>query len=404
MPTRSRATSGREVDAGRRKFSDFLILTRKKKDRIAPYAEALEALNIPIEVSGAGAFGESREVAALTMLLRALADPQDQLALVAVLRGPLFGISDPELFAFKQAGGWFSIFPRPDDDAWRARAPARPRVATALAALHQLLPLDARAAGGRRRSSGSSKHTGYLALAATTPGGVEAGDLLHAVDRVRQVVEDGGSLADAADALEADSEATSEVESLPLEPGRTDVVRLMNLHKAKGLEADVVFLADPCGGVKPRVDVHIERDGLQARGWFKVVQQERRLVGRERCSASTPTGPAHEAPSCRISRPRRTGCSMWPPPARARCSSSAAGRSKQGDARVGRARTTFLGRRDRAAGSRQRSASPAVAPLDCSTAAQAAARPRRAAAHARVERSRRGRSRRSPPRRDTSRG
>ncbi len=96
------------------------------------------------------------------------------------------------------------------------------------------------------------EHTGYLALAATTPGGVEAGDLLHAVDRVRQEFEDGGNLADAADALVADSEASNEVESLPLEPGRSDVVRLMNLHKAKGLEADVVFLADPCGGVNPR--------------------------------------------------------------------------------------------------------------------------------------------------------
>src|SRR6185503_4181739 len=57
-----------EVDAGRRKFSDFLILTRKKKGRIAPYATALEALNVPIEVSGAGAFGESEEVAALIKL------------------------------------------------------------------------------------------------------------------------------------------------------------------------------------------------------------------------------------------------------------------------------------------------------------------------------------------------
>ena len=56
------------MDAGRRKYSDFLILTRKKRDRIAPYASALEALNIPIEVSGAGAFGESPEVAALTVL------------------------------------------------------------------------------------------------------------------------------------------------------------------------------------------------------------------------------------------------------------------------------------------------------------------------------------------------
>ncbi|MBA3231798.1 MAG: PD-(D/E)XK nuclease family protein, partial [Acidobacteria bacterium] len=130
------------------------------------------------------------------------------------------------------------------------------------------------------------EHTGYLALASTTPGGVEAGDLLHAVDRVRQVVEDGGSLAAAADALAADTEASNDVESLPLEPGRTDVVRLMNLHKAKGLEADVVFLADSCGGVKKWIDVHIERAGAGStvgaalaaarracpgpRGWFKV--------------------------------------------------------------------------------------------------------------------------------------
>ena len=27
-----------------------------------------------------------------------------------MLRGPLFGISDPELFEYKQSGGWFSIF------------------------------------------------------------------------------------------------------------------------------------------------------------------------------------------------------------------------------------------------------------------------------------------------------
>src|SRR5207249_929442 len=118
--------------------------------------------------------------------------------------------------------------------------------------------------------------TGYLALAATTPGGAAAGDVLHALDRVRQVMEDGGSLADAADSLEADSEATNEVESLPLEPGRTDVVRLMNLHKAKGLEADVVFLADPAGGLTPRVDVHIKRTDVKSHGWLKIVRKNER--------------------------------------------------------------------------------------------------------------------------------
>ena len=278
-----------EVDAGRRRFRDFLILTRKKRG-IASYADALKSRNIPVEVSGAGAFGESREVEVLTVLLRALADPQDALSLIAVLRGPLFGISDQKLFAFKQAGGWFSLFYEPSD-----AAPMNPlsQAHSALCALRKYYRwtriLPAAAALDR-----ILEDTGYLALAATTPGGVDAGDILHAVDRVRQVVEEGGSLADAADALEADSEAASEVESLPLEPGRSDVVRLMNLHKAKGLEADVVFLADPAGGITPRVDVHIERTELKAHGWLKIVRKSEGSF-KETLLGEPEDWPAHEA-------------------------------------------------------------------------------------------------------------
>ena len=235
----------------------------------------------------------------LTVLLRALADPQDALSLIAVLRGPLFGISDQELFAFKQAGGWFSLFHEPSD-----AAPVSPlsQAHSALCALRKYYRwtriLPAAAALDR-----ILEDTGYLALAATTPGGVDAGDVLHAVDRVRQVVEEGGSLADAADALEADSEATNEVESLPLEPGRSDVVRLMNLHKAKGLEADVVFLADPAGGIKPRVDVHIERTELKAHGWLKIVRKsegsfKETLLG-EHCGLAGPRGRGTALPASR---------------------------------------------------------------------------------------------------------
>jgi ATP-dependent helicase/nuclease subunit A len=275
-----------EVDAGRHTYSDFLVLTRKKRGRIGPYAEAMELLNVPIEVSGAGAFGESVEVRTLTTLLRALADPQDAIALIAVLRGPLFGLSDRELFAYKQSGRWLSLragrglgnevenstTEEPLAEGKPSTAGTADRVTDALASLSQyhrwtrLLPASA-------ALERILEHTGYLALAATTPGGVEAGDLLHAVDRVRHVVEQGGSLSDAADMLEADSDESGEVESLPLEPGRSDVVRIMNLHKAKGLEADVVFLADPCGGFDPRVDVHIARTGEQPEGWFEVVRK-----------------------------------------------------------------------------------------------------------------------------------
>jgi ATP-dependent helicase/nuclease subunit A len=277
-----------EVDAGHRNFSDFLILTRKKRNRIVPYAHALESLNIPIEVSGAGAFGESVAVQTLTGLLRALSDPQDPLSLIAVLRGPLFGASDPELFNFRQAGGWFSLF-------HNCEVTPKPgcRVVVALSILRQyhrwtrLLPAPA-------ALDRILEHSGYLSLSAASPGGVDAGDLLHAVDRVRQITESGGSLADAADALEADMEAASEVESLPLEPGRTEVVRIMNLHKAKGLEAKVVFLVDPAGGVGSRVDVRIQRSGPAAYGWLKIVRKNENSY-HDKLLAEHADWTAHEA-------------------------------------------------------------------------------------------------------------
>jgi len=113
------------------------------------------------------------------------------------------------------------------------------------------------------------EESGFLALAATTPGGARAGHLLQAVDRVREVVEEGGGLADAADALNEEEES-SEAEALPLRPGRPDVVRLMNLHKAKGLEAPVVFLADPGHAADHPPTWRIARDGAKATGHLKI--------------------------------------------------------------------------------------------------------------------------------------
>src|SRR5262249_19031222 len=161
------------------------------------------------------------------------ADPDDGPAVVGVLRGPLFGLADPDVFRHRQAGGGFLITAPDVADAAGpgGEAPPGPRARD-----EGTRPLPAPAAVGRGLEA-----PGLLPVStAGSPGGAEAGDLLHAVDRVRQVTEEGGTLADAAAAL-IDDLGSTEVESVPLEPGRTDVVRLMNLHKAKGLEAPVVF-------------------------------------------------------------------------------------------------------------------------------------------------------------------
>jgi ATP-dependent helicase/nuclease subunit A len=249
------------VDAGRRAPGDFLLLTRTRK-ALPIYTRALEALRLPVEVSGGAAFAQSTAVTGLADMLRALTDPDDGPAVVGVLRGPLFGLSDPELFRHRQAGGSFLVTA---PDVAEVAGP----VGEALRAMRRMYEwtrrLPAPAAVERILEA-----TGLLAMTtAGSPGGAEAGDLLHAVDRIRQVTEEGGTLADAAEALIEDL-SSAEVESVPLEPGRTDVVRVMNLHKAKGLEAPVVFLADPVRGWIDRIDVRIVRDGLNALGYFEL--------------------------------------------------------------------------------------------------------------------------------------
>ena len=279
-----------QIDAGLRQPGDFLVWAWKKS-HLAEYAAAMDDLRLPVEVSGAGAFGDSEHVHVLATVLRTLSDPDDEVEAVGVLRGPLFGVSDVDLYEHRKSGGSFmftTVSPGGD-----ASQPSTSAVIQALGSLHSMYRLT-RSLSAPAAVECILEQTGLFALAvADTPGGAEAGAVLQALDRVRRVTEEGGTLADAADVLEADVES-NEVESLPLEPGRTDVVRLMNLHKAKGLEAPVVFLADPCSGFSPKADVRILRDGESAIGYLKI---ERKKAGSFHGKLlGLPTGwDAHEA-------------------------------------------------------------------------------------------------------------
>ncbi len=256
-----------EVAARRRRFGDFLILARGRP-RLGTYASALEQLEIPVEVSGAGMFLESPHVATLCQLLTSLTDPLDSVTLVGVLRGPLFGISDPELFAYRQAGGRFELT-APIAGVGDGNPANDNRTQAALRSLQRLYRLTRTLPPGAAVDQ-ILDETGLLALASTTAAGAAAGDLLQAIDRVRQVTELGGSLAEAAGALQEDAPLSTDIESLPLEPGRQDVVRIMNLHRVKGLEAPVVFLADPSHGFVFPPEVRIVREGGVSRGFMKI--------------------------------------------------------------------------------------------------------------------------------------
>ena len=236
------------VEIGDRKPGDFLILTRNRK-YLSVYARALEDRNLPVDVSGAGV-GFEDELAALLLLFRCLEDPAHRTRVLGVLTGPLFGITLDRLVAYRDGGGRFEINRPPEGDdevsdaigvlhGWWKRALREPADVTAerLIAETGLLPL---AAAGKL-------------------GELRAGALAYLLNAVRaRALEGDTSIAGAVDALETaldweDAEA-------PLVPGRGDCVRVMNLHRAKGLEAPVVFLAAPFGEKDWPARMRVARD------------------------------------------------------------------------------------------------------------------------------------------------
>ena len=77
---------------------------------------ALRERGVPYRAENSSVVYTTTEVRHLMLALRAIADPTDELALVATLRTPLYGCSDVELFEWRATGGRWSIWWAPDDD------------------------------------------------------------------------------------------------------------------------------------------------------------------------------------------------------------------------------------------------------------------------------------------------
>jgi ATP-dependent exoDNAse (exonuclease V) beta subunit len=84
-------------------FKDVAVLVRNT-EVMAAFAAAFEQAGIPYLVNRGKGFYETREVNDLTSLLRAIANPRDEIGLAAVLRSPLVAASDESLLRLKIMG------------------------------------------------------------------------------------------------------------------------------------------------------------------------------------------------------------------------------------------------------------------------------------------------------------
>lgn len=252
------------VRRGERRPGDFLVLFRTRKF-MSEYARALEARGIPYELSGGGAFRDSDELRTLLPLLAAISDPDDPVSFAAVLRGPLFGVDDEALYRHSRAGGRFSFRAAlpPEPDPRIARACELLREGEELA---ETLP----PAAAISRLCGRLGWTAYAG--ARELGDSRAGNLLKAIAAARTFSAEGLDFPGVVAELDR---LTNEgyIEEMSAQPGRPGAVRLLTVHGAKGLEAPVVFLADPRRERDKPVRFTIDRRGEHARGHWRVIRE-----------------------------------------------------------------------------------------------------------------------------------
>jgi ATP-dependent exoDNAse (exonuclease V) beta subunit len=232
-------------DGGRRKIepSDICLLFRRfmhfGKDLTREYVEALEARGIAHLLVGGKTFHEREEVDAVRTALTAIEWPEDELSVYATLRGPLFAIGEEELLEYHSIARVFHPYRVPPELPERLQP-----IAKALGAMREL-----HAARNHRPVADTigrlialtRAHAGFILWR----GGEQVlANVLHISDLARRYELEGGlSFRGFVDTLHDASSRADSPEAPILEEG-SDGVRLMTVHKAKGLEFPVVVLAD----------------------------------------------------------------------------------------------------------------------------------------------------------------
>ncbi|MFV1986633.1 MAG: UvrD-helicase domain-containing protein [Gemmatimonadota bacterium] len=219
-------------------------------DVTRPYVRALEAREIPHVLVGGRSYFDREEVLAVRNALTAIEWPDDRLSMYGALRGPLFSLGDGTLLHFtSEIGPLHSL--RPFGEHESVEGMRKAGVDVPLMAVAEALEILG--ALHRHRNRRPLPETILRLLAAVRahagiaiwPTGEQAlANVLRVVDRARAFERTGApSFRAFLDRLEDEAER-GQAEEAPIVEEGTEGVRMMTVHKAKGLEFPVVVLAD----------------------------------------------------------------------------------------------------------------------------------------------------------------
>jgi ATP-dependent helicase/nuclease subunit A len=230
-------------------WRDVVVLLRATTHMVH-YERALEERGIPTHVVGGRGYWTQQQVADLRHWLAALANPLDELAVYSVLASPLGGLSLDAvaligLEARRMGRDPWWLLSEPDGLMEMLPADDRRRVASFIALFEE-----------ERRSAPQVSletlidravtKTGYDAHVLSLPAGTRRMANVRKLMRMAREFEadEGRDLRGFIDALAERDVLQSREGEAPLEAEALDAVRLMTVHRAKGLEFPVVCVAD----------------------------------------------------------------------------------------------------------------------------------------------------------------
>ncbi len=275
------------------RLGDIAILLRSLSD-VALYEEALREQGLDYYLAGGHAFYAQQEIHDILHLLRAIASPADELSLAGALRSPLFSLQDESLYWLVETGGSLGRAILADAPPSQLTAAEQAKVQRAAATLRDLRDQKDRLLVAELLAA-AIEQTGYDAtLLASFMGERKLANVRKLIEQARTI-----DRTRPGDLNAFIAQLTEFVVRDPKEPpaatqAEGDVIRIMTIHHAKGLEFPLVVVPDLNRGNRqstrqPHFDQRLgplvpADDKLSNVGWdmHRLVEREQEIAERRR--------------------------------------------------------------------------------------------------------------------------
>lgn len=236
------------------KYGDIVVLLRSPSQRINDYVKILRLYGVPVSSSGAEGYFEATEFTDMLSILKLLDNPQRDIELASVLRSPLFNFSDSDLANIKilarqnpKCKNFYDSVSQYMQSGEDSNLQARLQKTFDIIAFWRA---DARVGKLSDLIWTIYRQTGYLSYVCALPSGSQRrANLLKLHDRAIQFENFASSgkvfsLARFVEFIEKLQESGADWSFAEPENLTEDAVRITSIHKSKGLEFPVVFLAE----------------------------------------------------------------------------------------------------------------------------------------------------------------